>query len=358
MGLIKRIWKECFRYRLSGTALTICMVLTMIVSFYGVTIYKNAYHEDIEKGENRYRYQTGFSCVIKSVEDIPRLPDGVLCNLKLIDAQTYLDKQNITRPSDIIINFYEDNTPLLAGSFPTKTDVMKDELIVVAGNGISSAITDGYIEIFGESYKVVGIAGSKNSVLYDYYLFLYFDCLGDKMFSRIMNNPYNEKGVEFLLQSNVVNTEDIYEEYIKNKYPAIKTNVNHLANPSAMPDSDELEFLIMIYVFSFISMSVVVQFWLEQRKQEMQICRAFGYSDSQIIHRIAYSFMCISALGLLVSVISLLVFSAMLGKYYQEYRLHFSTEVVLPYFIIIFVSVYLAYISAVRVLKRIKVISK
>lgn len=358
MGVIKNIRKECFRYKLSGVALMLCMVLTMLVSYYGVTIYKNMYIEDMERESNSYRYQTGFTCVVRTEEDIPRLPDGLQCNLKLINAEVCFDDANETTIVDIVINGFEENIPLISGYFPRKDELNRADKIAVVGRAKQKQIHDGYVYIFGEKYKVVGVAGSGKSVLYDYTTMLFLDCIGENTLLRILNNGMNEQGVKFILQSNIIDTNKVYDEYIKNNYPVSSGSIRNIVNPSALPDRESIKYIIWIYIFSFICMMFVIQFWLEQRKKEMQICRAFGFSDKQVIYRIAYSFACIMAVSMVIAVIALLIFGMMLGKYLQEYHLQFSVYVILPYFAVVFISVYFAYKSAERVLKRRNVVSK
>lgn len=352
MGKLRGIWRECFRYKLSGVGLVVCLVLSMLAAYYGITIYKNIYMEYQEKMEYEYQYATFFKCYIEDLSNIPSLPEGVDCNLKIVDCSMYSDLTNSTILVNIIINSSHENWPLVSGHFASERERAGDDRPIVIGRSrFELAYESGgeyYYRLFGDEYKVVGVIGSKNSVAYDGCNVLYLDCLGENALEQLIPDGDNPAELYFVLESNTLDTREIFNRYISGTYNAVTESYRSYVHSTAEPVYNEKKYCITIYLFCFISIYIVARFWLDQRRHELQVCRACGFSDRQLVQRILRSFGCILAVSALFTLVCVLALNLIMGVAAKEYRLGFSWSVVPPYLFVLASSLFLAGARAVR----------
>lgn len=268
MKMVKAFIKECFRYKISGFAMIICLVLSMLTAYYGVTIFKNIFFEYKEKAEYAYRYTTSFSCNVKSISDIPSLSQNIDCNLKIIDFAVCMEDSNITRIVKIIVNSHNEIIPLVEGNYLMDGEREACGHVVLIGRGLlpETYERDGvrYYNIFGDEYKVLGVLGAKNSTIFDDEIILYLDCLGLNT-KKIMSENNESFNYEMVLQSDTVNTKKVFDDYLKGKYSASLNHYKSYNNATSVPVYNEKEFCILIYLFCFICIAVIMKFWIMRR---------------------------------------------------------------------------------------------
>ncbi len=333
MEVIRRIGKECFRYRISGVAMTACLVLSMLAAYYGVTIYKNMYMEYKEKMDYAYTYTTYFKCYAEEASDFPVLPERIECNLKILDCWIYADSMNATNIANISLYSSDENWPLVSGDYADSHQQKKKEPIIVLGQEhLTNTYARGneqYYKLYGDEYRVVGVFGSDKSKVYDYSILLYWDCLGEHALQRLLSD--NDGAFYLALESNSVDTNQIFETYIKDNYNVVMDSYDTVATGTSAPPFYEKGFCIVIYLFCFSCIAVVIQFWLRQRKHEMQICRAFGFTNKKILLRLIYSLGLLLGLSLVIFILCCLIINMLLGNIVAEYNLGFSWYTILPY---------------------------
>lgn len=344
MNGVRKFVKEGFRYKLSGVALTACLTLSMLAAYYGITMFKNIYMENKDTTDYAYSSRTLFVCYAEDVSELPVLPEGIPCNLKMLNCNVITDNENTTCLADIIINSYDENYPLVSGHYANETELGQGEYVIVLGQErLKDAYLVGdefYYKIFGEEYRVIGVTGTEDSVVFDYSLFLYLDCIGENTLSRLFENSVSAQGAfYFALESNTVDTDAIFQEYIEEQYSAAKENNQLQSTITAAPINNEKGFCIIIYLFCFFCIGIVIRFWLKQRKHEMQICRAFGYTNGRIVLRLLSSFGRIFLVSLGIFAVCCVGIHLLMRQVVMEYRLEFSWYTVLPYVGIFLLSI-------------------
>ncbi|MBQ4521842.1 MAG: hypothetical protein IJA10_02690 [Lachnospiraceae bacterium] len=75
MKYLKKFFRQCFRYKLSGVSMVACLIISMLAAYYGITIFNNIYYEHKESTEYAYQYTTTFNCNVDSLSELPSLPD-------------------------------------------------------------------------------------------------------------------------------------------------------------------------------------------------------------------------------------------------------------------------------------------
>ena len=158
-------------------------------------------------------------------------------------------------------------------------------------------------------------------------------------------NDYN-----MVLESNTEDTELIFDSYIKNHYAAATDSCESYFNASAAPIYNEKEFCIIIYIFCFVCIAVVMKFWMMQRSHEMQICKAFGYSNFKVILRLLSSFGCMIFFSLILFAICCSIINFTLKDSLKEYHLGFSHTILIPYIITFSIAIIVVIIKPIYTL--------
>ncbi|MDE6025609.1 MAG: ABC transporter permease [Lachnospiraceae bacterium] len=326
---MKSIFKEMFRYKISGSALLICLVISMLAAYYGITIYKNVFFEYMDKNEYKYKSETYFTYVPDETNLFPSVPKDSHANLKIINCSGYSDISGETIIIDVVLHSYKENYPLKSGHYPD-TDEQKERTIVLGEarmNGTYEKDNEVYYVLFGEEYKVVGVIGSRNSISFDSNLLVYG--MGDELRRQLASTA--EFGYSMVLESNDCDTRQVYDAFISSLGAALSKEVESLSNSSAEPIYGEKLYCIIIFLFSFTCIAIVISFWMQQRTHELQICRVCGFTNSMIIKRIFQSLFRIILFAFCIFIILAFVINLLLGNISEEYNLGFSATVILPY---------------------------
>ena len=107
---------------------------------------------------------------------------------------------------------------------------------------------------------------------------------------------------------------------------------------SAVPFRNETQYCILIFVFCFICISMILQFWLSQRIHEMKIRRAFGYSTKQILMCLMKSLCSIIFVSTVIFISCLVLLHIVFHELFIEYNLFFSKEIAGIYILIFLAS--------------------
>lgn len=345
MERIKDIFRECFRYRISGIAMVSCFVVSLLAMHYGISIYSNILKEHSEKNNYRYNHELCMTGGAASLDEIPRLPESVKCNIKLHGIMVHDDTENVTRCVDIITSAYGIKWPLVSGSYATDAMIKSKEKIIVIGQGLAhnASVKDGdmFYGISGEEYKVIGIMGSEKSSVFDYSILLYIDCLGKRLEECI---TASNQALSMIMESDEEDVNAVYDKYIRGSYSVTGSESSGVSEEylsTVEPTYNEKEYCIIIYVFSFACIWIVVKFWLAQRTHEMKICRAFGFSNRKLVMRLLRSIFSIFIVSMVI--FSLIVFFLQIAmeNTMEEYRLFFSIKYIAIYILLFFLSVLL-----------------
>ena len=342
MRQMRCIIRECFRYRISGIAMVSCFVVSMLALHYGVQIFSNIIKEQNEKNNYMYSNQLNMTGSVVSMEDMPQLPDSVKCNMKICGVMVHDDMDDVTRFIDIIVSSYMEKWPLVEGRYATDTMIENKEKIALIGQDLvqyARIAGDGmYYSIAGDEYKVIGVLGSEKSAIFDESILLYAGCLGANIEKYVVNPSIV---LNIALESDVDDVDDVYDKYINGRYDVVRSGTQDVADQyltSVEPLYNEKQYCVYIYLFSLACIWLIVRFWLTQRLHEIKICRAFGFSGSQIIKRLVCSIcsiMAVSMVGFSVIVLCLQIF---LKKVMMEYRLYLSFRYIAIYALLFILS--------------------
>lgn len=326
---MKKFFHEMFRYKISGAAMLVCLVISMLAAYYGITIYKNVFYEYMDKNEYKFKSETYFTYVPDEANLFPSVPEDSSANLKIVNCSGYSNISGETIIFDVVLHSYKENYPLKSGHYPKGRE--QKERVVVLGearmNGTYEKDDEFYYTLFGEEYKVVGVIGSRDSISFDSKLLVYG--MGDELQKRIASTA--EFGYSMVLESNNCDTREVYDACIAPLGAEVSGEVESLSAGSAEPIYGETMYCIIIFLFSFTCIAIVISFWMQQRTHELQICRVCGFTNAMIIKRIFQSLFQIILFALCIFIIVAFIINRLLGHASEEYNLGFSVAVILPY---------------------------
>lgn len=181
--------------------------------------------------------------------------------------------------------------PLVSGRYYTSEEIKNGEKVALVGNSRKEDMREEngkqYIDIGGEAYEVLGIVGIEDQVsLWDNRIFMPCTALpGEVMEDMTLHSVnfilYNESG-ELSKDQKVIekNGDSMASDFEIEDEGAVQTEDMAQA---LLQSQDPIYSLILLgYAVVLIYAINIVVFWLEKRRYEIGLRKAFGYTDRDI----------------------------------------------------------------------------
>lgn len=134
-----------------------------------------------------------------------------------------------------------------------------------------------------------------------------------------------------VIQSNKGNAMDYYHAFIENRYAVeLADEVLNIRYNTAALEKEGL-YCAVIYLFCFICLYIAMKLYVMQRSKEMQICKAYGFSNIRIVGRMMEPLISVGFISLLIFAGMVVIINNRMGKFTEEYRLGFSWDILGPY---------------------------
>ncbi len=328
--------KNIFRYRTSSICFFVGMAFSFIALYYGNRSEFKLRNAMMEKNGNKYQYETDVSyygttfspdCIFKS--------DRGNCIIRAFYVS--LDDAGVITSADIIVYNNEAlHLPVLSGKLPQVPDGGTNERIVAIGAAYKQYVhtMNGaeYFTINGEEYRVIGYIGGGMSNEYDEYIVLHADCLGDSLKQQLSSDS-SALGMDIVFQSDKY---DMAEEIEKartalSKIGSCSVNSSEY-NEGVTISLDSESTFFWIYVYCGGISILISAFWIIQRKKELVIRRAYGYSNKRLIGFLAAEYIKISAASLAAAAIVIMTANKISDNYMNrvsdEIMLFFVTTII------------------------------
>jgi putative ABC transport system permease protein len=272
---------------------------------------------------------------------------------------------SVDKYCDVSAEWYKKETgwhyPLLEGRYYSITEVTDGAKVALVGIELKKDTfrenNNVYINISGEKYRVVGIIGFKGKPsMWDSRLFMPLLSLPKSAKDNISNGSFS--GV---IYDSTGNTDVKLQRLLsltKKSYP--KADVSGVSELGVMDvishvaSNTDMLFVIgfLSYIVSLIYAVNTISFWIEERRHEIGIRKAFGYSNMQIISLIFKEMLCIAAISFVVALIAQIIISSFADKMFK-YSMGLKLENILGGVVIILITAILT--SVWPVAKSLKV---
>lgn len=283
---------------------------------------------------------------------------GVMVDYISMNLQDDLiDVQPIYFPNPIPLPY-----PILSGRLFSKEDLQTAAKVVVVGKEMSKKAIHRngklYLKLDGEPYEVIGIIGNADQQIdvLDYKILLPATALS----SRVLDFMYGQKEIQLTLFSEVQVT---YVDFKKIRALA-QSNSNSTIKVYFMDESENEtlhapmrheEFIVMAfitYALALVNVINISMYWIKERKYEIGIRKAFGYTNSDIFKLIYFELIVIASISIVFGFLIQFVLGRFMSKII-EFPLGFSLQHL--FFSIIFIIFTALVTSIIPVMKMIKI---
>ena len=321
--------KNVFRYKTSSICFFVGMAFSFIALYYGNRSEFKLRNAMMEKNGNKYQYETDVSYYGTSFSpDWISKSDRGNCIIRAFYVS--LDYAKVITSADIIVYNNEAlHLPMLSGKLPQASTKDTNEHIVAIGEAYRQYVHklngEDYFTINGEEYRVTGYIGGGMSNEYDEYIVLHAECLGDGLNQQLCSDS-SALGMDIVFQSDKYEmAEDIEKTRTAlSKMGSCSVNSSEY-NEEATVNLDSGSTYFWIYVYCGGISVLISVFWIIQRKKELVIRRAYGYSNKRLIGFLAAEYIKISAVSLAAAAIIILA----VNKISDNYMNRTSDEIVL-----------------------------
>ena len=199
--------------------------------------------------------------------------------------------------------------PLSQGRYYTREEILERKNVVLIGKNLQKYVeeenNEKYIGIEGTRYKVLGIVGFKDKdSLWDSRLFMPITSLPDKELENLELGSfscaiYNHKNV---VDENI----ELLEQSFAQRYDnVVIENIGKLETDNAMEqvvtNPDNILLMgILGYLVAVVYAINIVALWMEKRRKEMGVRKAFGYSNLSITKLIMCEMAGLTFLGCII----------------------------------------------------------
>lgn len=288
--------KKYIRYPISSIYMVLGYIIGFVAIFNGLAIYN--YCGNYEKEVNQYKYRYNKELIINMVDE------NALIDMKMFmlsNKYNYYIKDNVcvffnknkeNRIIDVLLNVNEEtNYCFIEGRLPNKKEIREGKNVIAIGKGIKDQTyiveNKRYIDIYSIPYEVVGILGTSMSKAQDYKVVTYYNCLDNRSKTKI---NLNEICLSISSNNEKIDITELEKYCEMNKSLELKVADNEVLESSLLSD-DKLRgnFYILIFVFSIVNCMIICEFWIHQRRREIAVRKAYGYSNIQVIKLISMS---------------------------------------------------------------------
>lgn len=281
--------KKIFRYPLSTVYLIVGLIIAFLMLFDGLTIYNQVTNDTKENQKMQYLETT--EVMIDNLDNVEMdfnvLKSKEKVNINMV-SEGYVDGVEGNVRLDVVIQ--EKVKPRIAmeqGRMPSAEEIEEGKPVLAIRSNLQEYIVhkDGkdYINLSGAEYEVVGIIRNMDS---NAHIMVYGECLDSKMAQHILEM----NSFDLVMNSEFENTYDAYKEIKENlirKSPAVEIAAykrdNNVDALSYAMNNTEASVVFFIYLFSLANCVIISEFWIEQRRVEVAIKKAFGFSNLKIV---------------------------------------------------------------------------
>lgn len=249
---------------------------------------------------------------------------GVIVNHLML----HLDQSEINTFCSVSAELFADDErwhyPVIEGRYFTVKEIQERKKVVLTGKSLKKyeQEQDGkkYLDIEGETYEVIGTVGMENQIsLWDNRIFMPFTSLPEKT-KQVFNSGsemnfilyHSEAAVEEELKNIEQNRSELYPGFNVESYGLIQ--VEDVMKDIANSQEQIFSIAILGYVVTLIYAVNIVVFWIEKRRYEIGVRKAFGYTEQAIAQMIYGEMLGLTMIACVVAIVIQEIISLAAGR--------------------------------------------
>lgn len=367
-------------YRLSSTLMIIGIVVSFICYFNCMNLYHLLATHEKERVEYQYNSQislhylnTGLSFNFadsesgteRSVSD-GRLEDQIPCSCAvgyltsekgIIRMQNILllrDRAGAPGLTDILLCQNEAlKYPVLEGSLPETDEDITEPTVILGRRQVEDAVLESgeyYYELEGVRCRVCAVLGSENSDLFDYNVILYYKGMNDTL-HRVVDNVM---GADLVIESDREQVQEILDglqQRVEKQAEQIVLSVGNSEEVVIQGTSEDSSYYLVIFLFCFVNIVFVSEYWIRRRYREIAVRKIFGYSNWKL-YGLLYRDMVVNvSIAVLIAGILQLFLRCVFDEYLILYKSQFGAYLGYSVLFVFFLSALLM-IYPLRLMKK------
>lgn len=218
--------------------------------------------------------------------------------------------------------------PLVSGKYFTADDVKNGNKVVLIGSSLDEYSykknNEKYIKIEEEEYRVVGTIGFANQESrWDGRIIMPCTSLPKNCFEDFNDNKYF--GISFIMYSNLGDYSKS-EKFMKSQGNSILKNFSFEDLGQIQSNSDQVlslaaenpDKILLIaaigYLVTLVFAINITIFWIEKRKYEISVRKAFGFTNGSIMKMIFTEMIGFAIISFIIAIIMQFVLSVVVGS--------------------------------------------
>lgn len=350
------------------------LVTSILLISLGTSFVSNLYYSD--KAKNQYNpkkakvYDITYSALKSSDSSVMNKLFSKIDNdtgLFINDLLLHTDASEVNVYNKVSGEYFTNNNvwhyPLISGSYYTADDVKKGNKVVVLGSNLLKKAYERngnkYIEIEEEEYLIKGVIGIPNEESsWDNRIIMPCTSMPKNYFKNNLQRDledisfviYNEKG-EYSQDIKQINAEGkkLFDNFTLDYLGELQDD-NSLKVVVENPDF--LLFVALIgYIITIIFAINITVFWIEKRKYEISVRKAFGFTNGSIMKMIFKEMIGFAIISFIIAIIVQFLLGLIVGSIANYTLKLYLPNLVIGLFVVLVTALVTTLIPAIKAIK-------
>lgn len=350
------------------------LVTSILLISLGTSFVSNLYYSD--KAKSQYNpqkakvYDITYSALKSSDSSVMNKLFSKIDNdtgLFINNLLLHTDASEVNAYNKVSGEYFTNNNvwhyPLISGSYYTAEDVKKGNKVVVLGSNLLKRAYERngnkYIEIEEEEYLIKGVIGIPNEKSsWDNRIIMpctsmpknYFENNLQRDLEDISFVIYNEKG-EYSQDIKQINAEGkkLFDNFTLDYLGELQDD-NSLKIVVENPDF--LLFVALIgYIITIIFAINITVFWIEKRKYEISVRKAFGFTNGSIMKMIFKEMIGFAIISFIIAIIVQFLLGLIVGSIANYTLKLYLPNLVIGLFVVLVTALVTTLIPAIKAIK-------
>lgn len=350
------------------------LVTSILLISLGTSFVSNLYYSD--KAKSQYNpqkakvYDITYSALKSSDSSVMNKLFSKIDNdtgLFINNLLLHTDASEVNEYNKVSGEYFTNNNvwhyPLISGSYYTAEDVKKGNKVVVLGSNLLKKAYERngnkYIEIEEEEYLIKGVIGISNEKSsWDNRIIMPCTSMPKNYFKNNLQRDledisfviYNEKG-EYSQDIKQINAEGkkLFDNFTLDYLGELQDD-NSLKVVVENPDF--LLFVALIgYIITIIFAINITVFWIEKRKYEISVRKAFGFTNGSIMKMIFKEMIGFAIISFIIAIIVQYLLGLIVGSIANYTLKLYLPNLVIGLFVVLVTALVTTLIPAIKAIK-------
>lgn len=238
-------------------------------------------------------------------------------NILFSDTRTYIDKAEKNKSYDIIYEFFTQKPdwtyPVLTGRYYTADDIKLAKKVVLIGKDLDKYTVNvnntKNIVIAGENYEVIGLIGTKGKITtWDSKIFMPITSISE-LSKRELLDTRSLNCIIYNSNTSTLDDSNKIKENILKLDGKASISINELSSKdniiaNSLGNKDKLILVsVLIFIISLINSINITSYWINDRKKEIAIKKAFGHTNFGISRMLIIEMLCMNLMSCIISLL-------------------------------------------------------